>query len=322
MKPGTARAGRLGLAAVGAAVLVAQLVVWLPVHARRADVAWMDVSVYLRVARHAAAGEPLYDECKTFHLGDPPSCFYYPPVLAVALMPLARAAPATAQAVWYAGELVAFWLFAFGLVRLAGMRTTALHVLAAGALVELFPGTVVTMSLGNVDLWVWALCALALGGRGAGAMGLAAALKVYPAWGVATALARRTPSAWRGVALAVVACAAAALVVGVRGFRDWTLGLGVLASGLRVPTNVSLSLALASLVGAGSAFLVAAPLVGPPLVAVVTRRLDARVSIGLVLVASVLLAPLCWWYYAPILLIPGAAAWRARSATEAIRRQV
>jgi hypothetical protein len=307
---------------VGAAVLVFQVAVWLPLHTRRADGEWMDFSVYRRVAQHVAAGEPLYGECATFKLGDPPSCFYYPPVLAVALAPLARLEAPTFQAVWYGGMLAAFWLLALGLVRLAGARPTLPLVLGAGAVLQLTPGMTTTMSLGNVELWVWALCALALGDLGRRPLlAVAACLKVYPAWAIGVSLFRRERRAWVTVGVAVGLAALAAVVVGVGAYRDWTAALGVLASGLRPGTNVSVSVAALrgaealGLAGHGAAFLVVAPLVGVPAVAFATRSWSVERSAALVLVASVLLAPLCWLHYAPIVLIPAAAWLRGRDVS-------
>jgi hypothetical protein len=289
----------------------------------------MDFSVYRRAAQHVAAGEPLYAECAAFRLGAPPSCFYYPPVLAVALAPLASLEAPTFQLVWYVGILAAFWLFALGLVRLAGARTTALHVLGAGALLQLTPGMTTTMSFGNAELWVWALCALALGDLGRRPLlAVAACLKIYPGWAIAVALFRRDERrrAWVTVGLAAALIALAAAVVGVGAFRDWTAALGVMASGLRTGTNVSLPVAALRVAGrlgfsgGGAVFLVAAPLLGVPWVAFATRAWPFERSAAVVLVASALLAPLCWLHYAPILLIPAAAWLRGRVRPPLVHR--
>jgi hypothetical protein len=143
---------------------------------------------------------------------------------------------------------------------------------------------------------------------------------VFRGWAVAVSLARRERRAWVALVVGAVGLGLAALVVGPRALLDWTGALAVMARGFHLGTNVSLTvlaLGAAERVGLGghaAAFLVAAPLVGVPVVAFATRRWPVEQNLAAVLVASVLLAPLCWLHYAPILLIPAAACWRERSA--------
>jgi len=314
---GRARLVRLGGSLVGLVILATQVFVWLPLHARRPETN-LDFPRYFEAAVHVAKGEPLYEECARYRVGEPPACYVYPPPLAVALSPLVGAGVdwPTFQILWYAAIVVAFWVYAFALVRLAGLPATASRVLTAATLIQLVPGTTVTMSFGNVDFMIWALCALALGGgRWRPLLGVAAALKVYPGWIVLTSLARRERDIL-AVAVAVALVAASVAVVGVAGFREWSTALSVLASGPRWRSNVSIPLALVRLVGyEGDArgVLVAVQLVGVPTVALALRRKTRPLREAAILVASIVLAPVCWWYYAPILLIPAAAWWRGRN---------
>lgn len=305
---------RLGAAAVGLFVLVGQLVVWLPMHARRTETN-LDWIPYFTAADHVTRGEPLYRECATYERDAPPGCYVYPPPLAVAVAPIALAGRDAFQTLWYAGLIVAFWIYAASLMRLAGFELTAANVLPAGVLLLTTPGVARTMSYGNADMWIWALCALAIGGgRWRGVIGAAAAFKVFPGWVVLASMARRERG-WRAGAIAAGTCIAAALaVVGLAGFRQWSAAVSILASGPHVVGNVSLPVFVAGLVGIGGPPVVVAPFVGVPLVAFLLRRWDRSVREGLLLVTAVLLAPLCWWYYAPMALIPVAAvvrAWRA-----------
>jgi Glycosyltransferase family 87 len=313
-----ARLVRLAGTLVGLVVLATQLFVWLPLHARRPETN-LDFPRYFEAAVHVAKGEPLYQECARYRMGEPPNCYVYPPPLAVALSPLVGAGVgwSTFQILWYAAILVAFWVYAFALVRLAGLPLTASHVLTAATIIQLVPGTTVTMSFGNADFMIWALCALAIGGgRWRPLLGAAAALKVYPAWILLTSLARRERDVL-ALVVAVAIGAASVAVVGVAGFRAWSMALSVLASGPRWRANVSIPVALVRLVGhegGAKGFLVAVQLVGVPSVAIALRRRARPLREAAILVASLVLAPICWWYYAPILLIPAAAWWRGRGA--------
>lgn len=282
-----------------------QLTVWLPLHARRTDTDNLDFTVYRNAAARVAAGLPLYEGCAAPAAEQPPSCYLYPPPLAVALAPLASVSDRAFQAGWYAFLIVAFWAYAAGLARLAG-RGAATGVLAAGLLLQVFPGTTVTMSFGNVDMAVWAVCAWALALGSGPLAGLAAAVKVYPGW----LLLRRDRGALLGALAALGVLAATVPVVGLHAFVEWRRALAILSSVPSVAGNVSLP-HLLGLHGTAATML---PLLGAPLMAFLARGLARPVRAGLVLAVSVLLAPLCWWYYAPILLLPAAALFAPRSA--------
>jgi hypothetical protein len=299
----------LGVAA-GAIVLLVQLGYWQPNPAAR-DVSSLDVPAFYRAAAHVLAREPLYDEA-IHHVAGQTATYIYPPPFAVLIAPLALLGPAKFQVAWYVGVLVAFWLYAAALVRLAGQPRTIERVLVAGACLQLFPGTSVTMSFGNADLLVWALCATALvdGKAGARWAGAAAAIKVYPAW---ILLTKAWKEALAGVAVGATLLAASAPVVGIEGFRDWMRVVGVLGSGVDWPTNVSF-VHLIGYSGKGAPLFV---LVGAPLTAWLLRRQPRSLAGAVVLIAAVFLAPVCWVHYAPMLLMPVAAAFAARARAAA-----
>jgi hypothetical protein len=330
-------AARRAAAALGALTLVVQVAGWWPRHARRDD-HWLDARYYFEAARHVRRAESLYRECAGYRIDEPPTCYLYPPTLAAALSPLGGAGRTLFQAVWYGVILAAFWAYVVGLLRLARIPLTASNVLAAGLVGQLVPGMIVTMSFGNADVLVWALCAFAVGAeRSAGLMGLAAALKVFPVWPVALAWGARGRRgfALRGGAALVLAAAVTALVAGPSSFVEWIRsGSAPLSQGTTVHGNFSapmgvlrlLALAGALDLGAGTmptaarVFLVVCPLVGVPAIWHRLREAPPGLRDGLTLVAAVLLSPICWWFYAPLLLVP-LAAWRgARSATLAVHR--
>jgi hypothetical protein len=297
---------------LGGVVFIVQLTVWLPQHANRADTARLDFSTYYGAAVNVASGQPLYRECERYAKGDLPSCYLYPPPLAAMLAPLASFGAQTFQVVWYAAILVAFWVYAFALVRLAQWPTTIGHVLIAGVVVQLTPGTQVTMSFGNADFMIWALCALALPGSRLFA-GIGAAIKIYPGWLLIVSLARRERNVIAGIAAMAVTIGATSWALSLRSFRDWSAALAILASGPRVPGNVSLPVGIVRLaerrgyVADDRPFLLLVPLLGVLAVLFATRRRSREVQGALILMTSVLLSPLCWWYYAPMLLMVGAA---------------
>jgi hypothetical protein len=106
---------------------------------------------------------------------------------------------------------------------------------------------------------------------------------------------------------------ASLVIVGAAGFRDWFEAMSMYVVGPRTRWNVSLPVLIVRAAGAlgytgvGKPFLIGAPLIGVPLVAYALRRLGRAVREGWILVAAVLLSPICWWHYAPMLLLPAAA---------------
>jgi hypothetical protein len=325
-------AGRLALralarraaAALGGVVLVLQVVVWWPRHARRDD-HWLDVRYYFEAAAHTHRGEPLYSECASYRIDRPPTCYLYPPTLAAALSPFGGSSRVTFQTVWYGVVLLAFWVYVVGLLRLARIALTVQNILAGGLVVQLAPGMIVTMSFGNVDVVVWALCALSLAWeRMAALLGVAAVVKLFPAWPLVLSCGDRLGRrfALAGAVGAAAALVATALAVGGAPFVEWVRsGSGALTEGTIFHGNFSVPMAALRILAGGGAvdlsrgampaaarvFLAAAPLVGVPLLWRRLRPAPPSVRRGVTLIAALLLSPICWWYYAPLTLVPLAA---------------
>jgi hypothetical protein len=190
---------------------------------------------------------------------------------------------------------------------------------------------------------LWALFGLALAfsrARGFGFMA-SAMVKLYGAWPLLVATSRE---GWRvlrgaGVALAL-GTAVCALVLGPAAFvgalLDWArymvpvVGQGTfMVDRVHGAANVSLSFAgLRVARGLGweyqpgplpswaRLYLTLLGIGAPLLCAWLTRRMDnAVLRYGLVTVAAVLFAPLCWTTYLPLLLAPLAVAVRLRLDT-------
>lgn len=341
------KASRLLGPAAGVVVLLVQLLYWLPNHAGR-DAGGLDVPGYYRAAAHVLAGEPLYREVLEGGWG----AYIYPPTFAVAIAPLALLGPVGFQAVWYGGILVAFWLYAAALVRLAGRELRLEHVLTAGAILLVVPGTSTSMSFGNIDLLIWALCAASLEDGRAPWAAVAGAFKIYPGWSL-LAGGRRELVAGAAAAAAVLGLTAA--VAGPGAFVDWIKVAGMMSAGVDWHTNVSLSFRAAELLG-HVRLTAAFSVIGSAAVVLLVRRgrrgrasfddprcrmevfeqsdggrfgwtthvyacrccserkpaLSAPLAGAVAIVGAMALGPICWVHYAPALLMPAAALLRRR----------
>jgi hypothetical protein len=292
------------LAACGAVLLLAHLLYWLPNHASR-DTSGLDVPGYYEAAGRVVHRAPLYDGAvEAFYSGRAP--YIYPPPLAVALSPLARLSASTFQAMWYALVLVGFWCYAAGLVRLFGARVGVANVLGAGFLLQFAPGIAMSMSLGNADAIVWAMCAWSLRGGGALA-GFAGALKVFPGWSL---LAKSKRDVAIGVAVAAATCAATLTVVPLSDWSAWVkLMTAIGAGGMAWHTNISLP----ALLGVHGL----APMLALVAIAIPLRsRLSPELGGAVLLVLALWLSPICWWHYAPVLLMPLASACRVHGVLQ------
>jgi hypothetical protein len=307
---------------------------WIPNHWSRTDTANLDFTVYHRAARSVAAGQSPYGGCRGSDVRLPPSCYLYPPPFAAALSPLGQLGARSFQRLWYLAVLAAFWVYAAALAAIACQRLTPARVLIAGAVLLLTPGTSTTMSFGNGDLFVWAGCAIALArSRWRALLAGAALVKLFPAWALAAAGVREGRRLlWPAALVAAGGLVLGGLVLGFGSYRAWLDDAGpVLARGTLDPLNVSLpmgALRLIRAVGLSSLegpvlppgvglFLALAHLLGVGLVATFTRRRPPEMQYALLLLAAVVFAPICWWYYAPVALIPGAVWLRGKAAVPA-----
>lgn len=289
----------LVLSWVGAGVGLILLFLWLPRHATRADVREVDLYVYYQTAVRLAHGQPIYT-----------GPFVYPPMFAALIRPAAAMPLQVFQACWYVIVMGAFWAYATGLARLAFGRLTLSRVLAVAALVALTPGTTSVMSLGNIDLIIWALVAWSLP-AGAG-LALAACLKVYPAVVAVAAVVRHPSTAWRQLGAATALVLFSLVVLGPGPFIEWLRsGATPLPDCTLLPANVSLStgvLRLLQVTDVRGGFARAVYLVVPALLIGGTfwrtRRWPSTAAGAAVLVATAWSAPVCWSDWIPILHIP------------------
>jgi len=307
--------------------LLIQLGVWLPQHWQRTDTR-RDLAVYYYAARRVIEDKPLYRPWPDYNLDVFPNRYLYPPPFAAAIAPLGHLSFVWFARVWYLVLLVAFWIYAWSLARLAhpgGNRRETIHaVLIAGMILAFCPESNGAMSVGNAEPILWALFGLGLTTRLRGAAFAAGALvKIHPLWPLLLA------SRYEGAR--VLRPAAAVLLVGIIGswlvcgseawLAWWPAVSPVVSQGSFTEGNVSLSflgLRLARLLGweyAGGPLPVGARLylsvmaiAGPLGVAWLLRREQSLTQYAWVALAAMLFAPLCWTLYLPLLLAP-AAVW-------------
>jgi hypothetical protein len=182
----------------------------------------------------------------------------------------------------------------------------------AGAILALTPGARYVFVDGGVDLAVWGLVSWGLAVEAAlPFLVLAAALKLWPIVPLAVLVARRPRRPRRLLGAGATALVIAAVTVGVLGARalaDWVHLAGpTLAAGSLGPANVSLFMLPARLgFPLPRAAASVAPIAAGALVAVACRRQPARLQAVIAGVAALLCGPICWWRYAPVLLMPAA----------------
>jgi alpha-1,2-mannosyltransferase len=280
-----------------------------------------DFSAYWLAARHLLAGQPIYTAAQLAGPYEPQALgqflYLYPPFLAVLVMPLAALSPQTygpAMGVWAAMGAVIAAAVVLGIGRLEGLvrdRTSAAFLLAAAFA---FPPLVAELILGNVHVVLLGLLALAWwatrrpsrGGEAVAgiAVGVAALIKLFPAvlllWFVLT-------GRWRAAAWALGAAAVLALLtLPITGLEPWLRYPQVILN-LGTPANTTDALAPSLWLSALMPALLARALVivvGLGLVAWSALRLDERASYGLVVAASVLLAPSLFQHYLAIMVLP------------------
>jgi hypothetical protein len=268
--------------------------------------------------------------------------YLYPPPLAALLSFLPETTYRTFDRGWLVLNLLAFWILAAALGRLAAGAWSVSSTARWGAAAFFFPGTLLAIHYGNMEVILLALVAvgLALPATAGLTVGLAAAFKVTPVWPLLTLAARRPRRALPGLAAAVALCGGACLwVFGARGTVDlvvqwitdimptvvqgqfWGESFSNLQAGqLRFVDflgNLSVSFApvqIAALSGwwdydggplPGSVrgYLTAVA-IGVPLVAAwLTRRRSPNVQAAVVLAAALFAAPIVRPYALPVLLL-------------------
>jgi hypothetical protein len=135
-------------------MLLGHLVVWYPLQVTRTDYAGLDIAVFHHTAIKVAHNQPIYGETRA-SVSQSHSAFFYPPTFAVMIRPAAALSIATVAKIWYAAILVAYWMLAWALARIAFPdRCHVDHVLAIGTFLVFIPHLYLSMGFGNVDLVV------------------------------------------------------------------------------------------------------------------------------------------------------------------------
>ena len=317
----------------GIALLLGQLLVWYPTQAIRDDYGDTDLILFHNAAINAAHGRPVYGETRA-NVAQMHKAFFYAPTFLVLMRPTASLDIVTLAKIWFAVILVAFWMFAWALARLAfPYRYRLDHVLAMGVAVQCIPQLHWTMSLGNVDLIVWALVAWAFNApRTWAAIALllfASWIKVYPIFGIPILFLLRflrdeSDDAFLMMLVLGTGSIATIAVIDLSGYgNEWLqVGLPSITAGCFFQGNLSLpTLAIWPFIDTSAAtiphwaqrFLSIAPLVGIGLVAVaVTRKLRARAHAAAVITVALWLSPVCWSYQIGIAAINIALWWQGR----------
>jgi hypothetical protein len=296
------------LSAVGLLVLLGQVLVWYPRYALHppAPDDGFDFRIYQRAAARAARGVTPYESCA--HAPEaPPGCLLYPPPFAAAIAPAGHLSPAGFQKGAYLVLLLAFWAYAAGLVKLSLGRVGASETLIAGVALFVTPGLNITMSLGNLDLVVWALVAWGLTADAAfPLLVVAAAFKIWPVVSLAVLVAAKPARLRPVIFTTVLLFAAAVAILGASSFRDWReLAVPGLQAGTLRITNVSVVAILGRLgIALPAPLRMALPAAGALAIWLALPKRNERLRASLCGIAAMICAPICWWKYAPILLIP------------------
>lgn len=186
----------------------------------------IDTVVYRHGAATILTSEPLY-EFALFEAGLP---FTYPPFAALTFVPLALIPVPTALTVVNVSNLLLVYLAVLGSWRVLGYRGAPTHVVSIGLSIAFtwFEPVRMTIWFGQINLLLLVLVLFDLGRpegsrlRGIG-VGIAAGLKLTPAFFVLYLLALRQ---WRAAALAAIASAAtvaaAFVVVPSDSWTYWT----------------------------------------------------------------------------------------------------
>jgi len=308
------------LAVLGAALFALHLFYWLPLQPGRTGD--MDSNIYHQAAQHLVVGQPIYTVGLRTRLDQSPFEFLYAPTALLFLKPFGTMSRPTFQACYYVLATAAFWAFAAALARIARSKLSVLDVLVAGALLHLVPGMTTMLANGNIDIFVLALVAWAFAApRFAGVLlGVAAALKLYPAVLIA-ALASRASR--RFGAQAAITCAGliglTVIVLGWDIFVAWkTVAAPTLHDGIFSSWNASASAAVMRifvhdmtrpLPAAASTFLAWFPYIVVAVVAWAQRRRSVAKYGVVVFATTVWVVPICWWWRLGAVLALVAAVW-------------
>ncbi len=317
------------LVALGAFHALAQLLYSLPLELSRTDTA-RDTLVYYDALQRLMRGAAVYQPWPDYNVQMTPGRFFYSPAFLLLLRPLAGLDFVGFARAWTLLMHGAFWAYAFCLGRLAtgkwNFPVASLYAMVANLV---FQGHT-ALSIGQAEPLMWMLFGFALvsARTRAGWLALATLVKIHPLWSLCLALGQ-SKGAWKSALLFALPVLAASLwLVGARNWAMWWPATAPVASqGTMNPGNVSLSfLVLRALSWAGlwkasgtlplwaKAWLSAGAVGGPLGMAYGLRRQSPELRLALVACVGVLLAPLCWTAYLPLLLLP-CAVWQGARVT-------
>ena len=266
-----------------------------------------DMVIYYHAAQAASAHQDLYEAWPEYTPYMKPSRYFYAPPFAAVTAPLGRLSWQAFCYIWYALMLAAFWTFAFALSRLSGGRFTPL---VCGLLVAIWPNTYFAFSIGQADVFMWALLASATAcGRYRGALlAVAAIIKPIVLLPMLVVLWRDRKQVIPATGTITLALLVGALVCGLRSYGMWiTEALPVPSRGTFDPDNISISFAVLRIVGYHAwahIWLSLAALSGPCVAIYATRRKSVELQFAVVTIVSMICAPICWTSYLVVGLIP------------------
>jgi hypothetical protein len=308
-----------------------QLFVWFPDNWARDD-RTRDLVIYYEAAGRLKQGLSPYQPWPEFRPFLLPSRFFYPPPFMLLAWPLSELDYVWFGRVWTSGLLLAMWVYAATLSKLATGKITWQNLLIAKLCVDLCPRGYAALGLGNFEPVMWACYGLALTTPfRAAPLAFAAMMKLHPVWVLMMVVKDEGRRAFlTAAAVLTVGLGAGIWLCGWQNSLQWWAATSpVVSQGTFIHDNISLSFfplrllnalgvirADLPLPGLARAYLSVAALGAPLVTMFLSRKLPCELRYGLVASATILFAPLCWTIYLPLLLAPAAIWWRWRS-TEA-----
>jgi alpha-1,2-mannosyltransferase len=268
-----------------------------------------DLRVFVKASDEVLDGRDPYVRAETIS-GPSDAPYAYPPVLALALTPLA-ALPRHVHDVYVPGVLVSLALIA---AVVASLYLLDVRDWRCYAVALLYPVTIETVEYGAVGpillllvalMWRFRDRAASSGAAAGGAVVLKLFLWPLAVWLVLT---RRLRAAAAAVATAILLAVVSWAVIAFRGIEDYQHLLRRLVD-VEAENSYS-AYAVLRLVGLGELpARVLVLVIGAALLVVAWRaRDDDRVSLGVVIAAALVLTPILWLHYLVLLLVPIALA--------------
>ncbi len=303
--------------------LAFQLWWWLPLMWNRAETS-TDSHIYYQAAVRLKDGLPLYQPWPEYTPQLLPSRFFYPPPFLLLTRPLASLDFLWFSRVWTLLLMLAFWVYAACLSKMATGKVGWKAVLIAGMCINLCPKGYITMAFGNFETVMWACYGLAFSTRFRTApLAFAMMMKLHPVWTLLLVLQNGGKRSFFVASSVLIAGIGGGLwICGLQNSLNWWPSTSnVVSQGTFWDGNVSVSFALLRVISAlgwnydggilplwAKAYLGIVALAAPLLTIYFSRRKPLELRLALTACATILFAPLCWTMYLPLLLSP-AAIW-------------